>query len=68
MLTVFIHKDKEFDMSILMTQLTRDETCVLGYGKQLKFYEEVKKDKEVGEDEVKPGSYNGVWKKVNLSL
>ena len=66
MLTVFVNKDKQFDMSILMTQLTRDETCVLGYGKQLKFYEEIKKDKE--DNEVKPGTYNGVWQKVNFNF
>ncbi len=39
MLTVFVHKDKKFDMSVLMTMLDKDETCVLGYGKDLKFYE-----------------------------
>ena len=38
-LTVFVHKDKKFDMSVLMTMLDKDETCVLGYGKDLKFYE-----------------------------
>ena len=39
MLTVFVHKDKKFDMSVLMTMLDKNETCVLGYGKDLKFYE-----------------------------
>ena len=37
--TVFIHKDKEYDMSVLMTMLNTNETCVLGYGRNLKFYE-----------------------------
>ena len=67
MLTVFVAKDHEFDMSVLMTMLDKNETCVLGYAKELMFYEEeVKKNKEG--DEVKPGSYNGVWQKVNLNL
>ncbi len=66
MLTVFVHKDHKFDMSVLMTMLDKNETCVLGYGKDLMFYEEVKEDKEEGE--VKPGNYNGVWKKVNLNF
>ncbi len=39
MLTVFVHKDHKFDMSVLMTMLDKNETCVLGYGKDLKFYE-----------------------------
>ena len=64
MLTVFVAKDHEFDMSVLMTQLNRDETCVLGYGRELKFYE---KDNDV-KPEVKPGSYNGVWQKVKLDF
>ena len=62
MLTVFIHKDKKQDMSVLMTQLKRDETCVLGYGRELMFYESKK------EGEVKPGNYNGVWKKAKLNF
>ena len=66
MLTVFVHKDKTKDMSILMTMLDKNETCVLGYGVELMFYDEVKKNKE--DDEVKPGSYNGVWKKVKLDI
>ena len=66
MLTVFVSKDHRFDMSVLMTHLTRNETCVLGYAKELIFYEEVKEDKEEGE--VKPGNYNGVWKKANLNI
>ena len=67
MLTVFVAKDHEFDMSVLMTMLDKNETCVLGYAKELMFYEEeVKKNKEG--DEVNPGSYNGVWKKVNLNF
>ena len=63
LLTVFVHKDKKFDMSVLMTMLDKNETCVLGYAKELMFYEEVKE-----EGEVKPGSYNGVWQKVKLNL
>ena len=55
MLTVFVHKDKTRDMSVLMTTLDRNETCVLGYGVELMFYDEVKKDKE--DNDVKPGSY-----------
>ena len=39
MLTIFVHKDHKFDMSVLMTMLDKNETCVLGYGKDLKFYE-----------------------------
>ena len=67
MLTVFVAKDHEFDMSVLMTMLDKNETCVLGYAKELMFYEEkVKKNKEG--DEVNPGSYNGVWQKVKLNL
>ena len=66
MLTVFVAKDHEFDMSVLMTMLDKNETCVLGYAKELMFYEEVKEDKEEGE--VKPGNYNGVWQKVKLDF
>ena len=70
MLTVFVNKDKKFDMSVLMTTLDTGQTCVLGYGKDLMFYEEVKKDKEDNDvkPEVKPGSYNGVWQKVKLDF
>ena len=39
MITVFIHQDGLTDMSVLMTMLDKNETCVLGYGKDLKFYE-----------------------------
>ena len=39
MLTVFVHKDHKFDMSVLMTMLDKNETCVLGYAKEIKFYE-----------------------------
>ena len=38
-LSVFVNKDNVSDMSVLMTMLNSDETCVLGYGKDLKFYE-----------------------------
>ena len=60
MVTVFVHKDHKFDMSVLMTMLDKDQTCVLAYGKELKFYEE--------DNDVKPGSYNGVWQKVKLDF
>ena len=66
MLTVFVHKDRLKDMSVLMTMLDKNETCVLGYGVELMFYDEVKENKV--KPEVNPGTYNGVWKKVNLSL
>ena len=56
MLTVFVAKDHKFDMSVLMTTLDKNETCVLGYGVDLMFYDggdyEPKK-----EDKVEPGSY-----------
>tara|TARA_Y100001949_G_scaffold93045_1_gene78584 strand:+ start:14 stop:478 length:465 start_codon:yes stop_codon:yes gene_type:complete len=69
MLTVFVAKDHEFDMSVLMTMLDKNETCVLGYAKELMFYEEGDFEHKK-EDKVEPegGSYNGVWKKVNLNL
>ena len=51
MLTVFIHTDHTFDMSVLMTMLNTGETCVLGYARELDWYT----PKE--DDEVKPGSY-----------
>ena len=65
MVTVFVHKDRRFDMSVLMTSFTKDETCVLAYGKQLDFYKE-----DEDNDEVKPegGSFNGVWHKVKLNF
>ena len=66
LVTVFISKDRQFDMSVLMTILDRNETCVLAYGKELNFYES-KEDDEV-KPEVKPGSYNGVWQKVKLDF
>ena len=50
MVTVFVHKDKKKDMSVLMTMFTRDETCVLAYGVDLDFH----KPKE---EKVEPGSY-----------
>ena len=59
MLTVFVNKDKQFDMSILMTQLTRDETCVLAYGVDLDFYKP--KEEKVEPEKIEPGSYNGVY-------
>ena len=55
MLTVFVHKDRLKDMSVLMTMLNKDETCVLGYGVEIMFYEEVKKDKE--DNNMKHGNY-----------
>ena len=67
--TVFVHKDRQYDMSVLMTMLDKNETCVLAYGKEIDFYEDYK-DKENDEvkPEVKPGSYNGVWHKVKLDF
>ena len=56
MLTVFVNRDKKFDMSVLMTTLDTGQTCVLGYGKDIDFY------KPTEDDEVKPGVYNGVFK------
>lgn len=38
MITVLIHKDGESDMSVVMTMINTGETCVLGYGRNLKFY------------------------------
>jgi hypothetical protein len=37
-LTIFVNDDEKTDMSVLMTMLNRNETCVLGYGKDLNFY------------------------------
>ena len=34
-----VNNDEKTDMSVLMTMLNKNETCVLGYGKDLKFYE-----------------------------
>jgi hypothetical protein len=62
MLTVFVHKDHKFDMSVLMTMLDKNETCVLGYGREIDFY------KAKTDNDVKPGTYNGVWKKVNFNF
>ena len=39
LLTVFVHKDQKTDMSVLMTMLDKNETCLLGYSKDIKFYE-----------------------------
>ena len=66
MLTVFVHKDRLKDMSVLMTMLDKNETCVLGYGVELMFYDEVKENKV--KPEVNPGTYNGVWQKVNFNF
>ena len=54
MVTVFVSKDRQFDMSVLMTMFNKNETCLLAYSKELKFF----KPKE--DNDVKPGSYNGV--------
>ena len=37
-LSIFVHTDKVKDMSVLMTMLNTNETCVLAYGHNLKFY------------------------------
>ena len=52
MVTVFVHKDRQFDMSVLMTMFDKNETCLLAYSKELKFF----KPKE--DNDVKPGNYN----------
>ena len=54
MVTVFVSKDRQFDMSVLMTMFDKNETYLLAYSKELKFF----KPKE--DNDVKPGSYNGV--------
>ena len=59
MVTVFVHKDKKKDMSVLMTMFTRDETCVLAYGVDLDFYKP--KEEKVEPEKIEPGSYNGVY-------
>ena len=38
MVTVFVHTDHQFDMSVLMTMLNTGETCVLAYGRELDWY------------------------------
>ena len=65
--TVFVHKDEHFDMSVLMTMFNKNETCVLAYGKELDWYKDYKDEKKEN-NEVKPGSYNGVWQKVKLDF
>ena len=65
--TVFVHKDEHFDMSVLMTMFNKNETCVLAYGKELDLYKDYKDEKKEN-NEVKPGSYNGVWQKVKLDF
>ena len=37
-LSIFVHTDKVTDMSVLMTMLNTNETCVIAYGHNLKFY------------------------------
>ena len=37
-LSIFVHTDKITDMSVLMTMLNTNETCVIAYGHNLKFY------------------------------
>ena len=51
MLTVFIHTDHTFDMSVLMTMLKTGETCLLGYGRELDWYN----------PKQKKSKYNGVY-------
>ena len=38
MVTVFVHTDHQYDMSVLMTMLNTGETCVLAYGRELDWY------------------------------
>ena len=54
--TVFVHKDRQFDMSVLMTMFNKNETCVLAYGKELDWYKDYKDDKKE-DDKVQPGIY-----------
>ena len=58
--TVFVSKDRQFDMSVLMTMLDKNETCLLAYSKELKFFKP--KENKINEIEPKSGIYNGVYK------
>ena len=60
MVTVFVSKDRQFDMSVLMTMFDKNETCLLAYGKELKFFKP--KENKINEIEPKSGIYNGVYK------
>ena len=51
MVTVFVHTDHTFDMSVLMTMLNTGETCLLGYGRELDWYN----------PKQKKSKYNGVY-------
>ena len=60
LLTIFVHKDNQFDMSVLMTMLTTGETCVLGYGRQLRWYNEIPTE---------PSKFkNGVYSEVKINF
>ena len=49
--SIFVSQDNVSDLSVLMTMLTRDETCVLAYGRDLKYYDEEPTEK------VEPGYF-----------
>ena len=51
MVTVFVHTDHQYDMSVLMTMLNTGETCVLAYGRELDWYN----------PKQKKSKYNGVY-------
>ena len=60
LLTIFVNIDNKFDMSVLMTMLTTGETCVLGYGRILKWY---------CENPIEPSTFqNGVYKEVKINF
>ena len=51
--SVFINQDNVSDLSVMMTMLTKDETCVLAYGRNIKYYDEEPTEKA----EPKPGYF-----------
>ena len=55
MVTVFVSKDRQFDMSVLMTMFDKNETCLLAYSKELKFFKPKEDPKE--DNDMKSGSY-----------
>ena len=58
--SVFVNQDNVSDLSVMMTMLTKDETCVLAYGRNIKYY-----DKEI----VEPGLFqNGDYKGMKINF
>ena len=55
MVTVFVSKDRQFDMSVLMTMFDKNETCLLAYSKELKFFKPKEDPKE--DNDMESGSY-----------